>query len=502
MPRRIRLGSSRPRVRYDSPDDCCTGCCLTCCCCCCWSRSMVQRKSRIKMLWMYFLITGLIVGITVGVVFYGSVFTDFTATDMRVIDRKISHAFCDSINIDTANVKSNFAPFSAYLVDGPVEIDPIRKEKDALELTFDIQERWSYATRQFHLLSGSSAKLFCPEVTGTMDVVIMKGRSNYTRFMEDSPNYHCIGCEFARVQYSIRHSGPTTWTFPNTDEYFFVFVGHEALWADCKLDLTRSVYKTDTTASCYKVTTCEFSLSLQESNPPKQVIVKLEPDKDSTSSRYMYSTTSIQSTCVARLWVYILIFLCCPAMLCIIFSVLIYKCCSDPEEEEDDNDDDISDERSPLLWDNAPNYSAVVTEPPKYEDIIGDNRLPSYEEAVASGSTIASNITSAGGNRSGHYQSNTGQESRTNDLDNVNIIDLDSAIPAPNNNIVNTSVNTQEHSESQNSFTGVPGSVNLDQTSRVLVMNLSSDSTTNESSGGDDIESSSSDNETDDSDSD
>ncbi|XP_033760209.1 uncharacterized protein LOC117342252 [Pecten maximus] len=272
------------------------------------------------------------------------------------------------------------------------------------------------------------------------------------------------------------------------------------MWAECQLDLTRTVYKTDTSASCFKVTTCEFSLALKESYPPKQVIVKLEPDKIASGDRYMYESTSIQSTCVARLWVYILLFLCCPAIVCIILSVLIYKCCSDPEQEDEDEEEDISDERSPLLWESAPSYSAVVTEPPKYEDIMTetDDRLPSYEEAVASGSTTAENVAAAGNvgiNHSEPFQNNDIRVNRTNNLVNVN--DLISASRAPDNVVVDTSdINTQGTDDPLNSFTGVSGSVNLDQTSRVLVMNLSGDVSANDiESSDDDIEPSSSDDE-------
>ncbi|XP_060084054.1 uncharacterized protein LOC132563313 [Ylistrum balloti] len=496
MPRR-RLRARRSRVRYDSPDDCCTGCCAICCCCCCWSRSLVSRKSRIKMLWMYLLICGLLIGITVGVVFYGSLFSDFTTSDMKVVNRRLSHLFCDSVNIDTANPTSNFASFSAYLVESPLKIEPNLKESYGFELSFNFEERWSYATRQFYLLSGSSAKLFCPHVTGVMDVVIIKGKSNYTEFIRDSPNFNCIGCEFAHVTFGIRHSGTYSWTFSNTDEYFFVFISHEEMWAECDLDLARTVYQTDvSTSSCFKVTTCQFSLDLKESHPPKQVVVKLEPDKSASGNRYMYSTTSVQSTCVARLWVYILLFFCCPAIISIIFSVLIYKCCSDMEEEDDD-DDETSDEQSPLLWDSVPSYSGVVTEPPKYEDIIGDNddRLPSYEEAIASG-TVSGNPTVTGNvgiNHEEPFQNVT--VNQTSNLGHVNVIDLDTAASVPDYN-VNTTGNIQT-ADPLNSVSAVSSSVNLDETSRVLVMNLSGETSTNdlESPRVDDLESSSIDND-------
>ncbi|OWF40557.1 uncharacterized protein LOC110463631 [Mizuhopecten yessoensis] len=506
MPRR-RLRSPRTRVRYDSPDDCCTGCCATCCCCCCWSRAMVARKSRIKMLWMYVLMIGLVIGITIGVVFYGSLFTDISASDMKVIDGKLSHLFCDSVNIDTANPTSDFAPFSAYIVGTPLKIDPTHKENYGFQLSFDFHQPWTYATRQFYLLSGSSAKLFCPQVTGIMGVVIIKGQANYTEFIQDSPNYQCVGCEYAHVIYNERHSGPNSWTFSDTDEYFFVFIGQESLWASCELDLTRTAYKTDiSTSSCYKVTTCEFSLGLEESNPPKQIIVKLEPDKVASGKRYMYSTTSIQSTCVARLWVYIVLFLCCPGIVCIILSVLIYKFCADPVEDDDDDDDDISDEQSPLLWDSAPSYSGVVvTEPPKYEDIMADNdnQLPSYEEAVASGTFPAGNYGAVGNVGINHSEPLRNTDVPVNQADNlrhVSIIDVGATSRGPNQE-ANETDNTQGP-ESLNNFPEVSSSVNLDQTSRVLVMNLSDDVHTDDLvSPSDDLEPSSSDFDSDSSDS-
>lgn len=343
------------------------------------------------MLWMYLLILGLFIAVTVGVVFYGTFYTQFTVSDMKIVDdEKLSTLLCASVTLDTSNPTSDLSLFSAYLLDSPVQIDTSNRDKIGFDLTFNFDEAWSYPVRQFYFLTGSSLTASC-QTDVEMDMILIKGLKNYTIF-KNSQDHTCPSCDYAHVVFDEKHAGPKSWTFPDTDEYYFIFITHRPSWVQCTFDIERTVYNTELAiSSCLKSTTCEFSLDIAQHNPVTEIVIKLEPESEASGSRYMYSSTSVQTSCVARLWIYLLLFLGCPGVLCIILSVLIYKGCSDPvrlEEEEEDTDD----EQAPLLWDNVPQYSGtVVTEPPKYEDVVAEDNqlLPSYEEAVASG-----NVTS------------------------------------------------------------------------------------------------------------
>ncbi|OWF40556.1 uncharacterized protein LOC110463648 [Mizuhopecten yessoensis] len=370
----------RSREHPVENDDCCSVCC--CCCCSIWlylfcCRSM-KRTLRVKLLWGYMMILGLTAGVVTGLVIFGSVDTEMAISDMRVIDQKLSHIFCDSVDIESDDFESLF---DAYFMQDTPKIDPDKREIYN-ETYSQFVEQNSNVYKQFYLLAGSTVKL-TGEVDSFIDLNLISGQDNFNKYIDNGMD--CVECVLDDSGLFDRGQNHIKFDIQETGLYFFVFVSRLAdTWMELRFSLRRTVYDTsESLVHCDYSTSCVFDYDMTQTGTPVVIIHAKNSDKEHYDER----TFTITTSCVARSWLYVLIFLGIPSLLSIVISVIIIRRCSDPQPEVT-YVRQRPHERTPLLWDTV-RAPAVVVLPPKYEDIVRtDNDLPSYEEATASMSSV------------------------------------------------------------------------------------------------------------------
>lgn len=333
-----------------------------------------------KLLWVYMMILGLVGGLTTGVVLFGSTTTDMAPSDMRIVDEKLSYLFCDSVEISGYPQST----FTAYFLNSNPLIDPSRWETYN-ETYVQLVETESYVYTQFYLLAGSVVTL-TGSVDSTVELNVIRGKDNFNKFVYNN-GLHCVDCVYDEWFLYEDEDIHITMDFPDTDLYYFVFVGrHKNGWMTLQFSLQRTLYNVDDyISSCDQTSECIFDFDISNAgNLPILVIKAKSTDVDHYNEQLM----SIETSCVARSWLYVLIFFVGPTLFSIIFSIFIFRSCSDPTEEVVIPRLQPHHERTPLLW-NQSEIPAVVVLPPKYEDIVGaDDGLPSYYEATANTSGV------------------------------------------------------------------------------------------------------------------
>ncbi|XP_060084059.1 uncharacterized protein LOC132563317 [Ylistrum balloti] len=357
-------------------DDCCTACC--CCCCSLWlylfcCRSM-KRTLRMKLLWVYMVVLGLTTGVVTGVVIFGSVQTEMAMSDMRVIDKKMSNVFCDSVDIESDSFESKFDAF--FMKNTPEILPDIQKPYNESYTQF--VEQNSFVTKRFYLLTGSAVTL-TGFVKSFTELNLIRGEDNYNNYVDSGKQ--CMDCVEDSWSLLEDRDNNIHIDIEDTDVYLFVFVSSiEDTWIDMRFSLLRTVYDTSNHLDvCMDTITCVFDYDITDSKTPVVILYA----KASKKHHYDEGSIFIETSCVSRSWIFVLIFFGIPTFLSIVISIFIFRRCSDPQPEVTYNAV-RSNERTPLLWDTA-RAPAVVILPPKYEDIIGtDNDLPSYEEATTS----------------------------------------------------------------------------------------------------------------------
>lgn len=337
----------------------------------------MKRTTRVKLLWAYMMILGLITGIVTGVVIFGSVDTEMSLSDMRIVTKKLSPAFCDNVDIENQGYDSTF---DAYFMKHKPDILPDIRETYNETYSQFIEKNY-YAMKQFYLLAGSKVK-----ITGTVDSYIelnlIQGRGNLNKYLDSG--LECIDCILdSRSLFRYQDNNLLHFDIFSTEDYFFVFVSRiDDAWIDLRFSLRRTVYDTSQYLDqCTGETSCVFDYNMGNSETP----VVLIHAKPSHNDHFDENTITIRTSCVGRSWLFVLIFFGLPALLSIIISILIVYRCSEPQPEPSVTQRTRGpDERTPLLWDTV-HSPAVVVLPPKYEDIFqADDSLPSYEEATGS----------------------------------------------------------------------------------------------------------------------
>ncbi|XP_033760804.1 uncharacterized protein LOC117342701 [Pecten maximus] len=375
-------GNIRSRDHQIESDDCCVACC--CCCCSIWlylfcCRSM-KRTLRVKLLWAYMMILGLTTGVVTGVVLFGSVDTEMSLSDMRIVDRKLSSVFCDNVDIESENFDSMFDAY--FMKHKPTILPGIRETYNETYSKF-IEEK-SDVYKQFYLLTGSTVKI-TGQVDSYIELSLIRGQDNFDKYLDS--DMQCIECVLewrSMFKYGVEN---INFDIMDTDLYFFVFVSRlEDTWIDLHFRLRRTVYDTSQNIGyCPDATSCVFDFDMSTSETP----VVLIHAKASNKQHFDVEPITIQTSCVGRSWLFVIIFFGLPTFLSIILSILIISRCSDPQPQQElPQNSRYPDERTPLLWDTI-RAPAVVVLPPKYEDIVrADNNLPSYEEATSSNTSI------------------------------------------------------------------------------------------------------------------
>ena len=161
----------------------CDGCCYACCCfgcsiigilCCC---KQMSRSTRMKLLFIYLQVIGVILGVVTGVVYFGPVSNRLEPTGMKYVFRHLSPVFCEGVAIESKmwDVTSP-ETFTAYLVDMKPEIDSNKRQTYNESITKYISKD-THAYQTFYLLEGSSVRLTL--VTQSLSMLyVVQGRRN------------------------------------------------------------------------------------------------------------------------------------------------------------------------------------------------------------------------------------------------------------------------------------------------------------------------------------
>lgn len=376
------------RQREHSSDDC-EDICVSCCCCWCtlfgymFCCKKMSRNLRIRLVWIWMNVLCVVSGVLTGVVVFGPADYEFSPTDMRLIKEKSMGIFCDSVSIGTKQNGDEFSYslFSAQLLGSKPEVNESNRQIFHEKKTFflDVGEHKTYS---FYLLAGSNIK-FSSCGDSFVQLYIIKGKRNYRKWING--NMVCVECymdELDIFSESCLHEKRAVYDLDviDSDDYYFVYVNRvQETWITSQIHIDRTLYSSSNELNkCTGVITCSFDIEFWKQT---WLTVHLGDSSDTNDPDPM----TMHITCNSRTWVYLLIFLLIPTIVCLFISVCIYKFCKDPRSDEIlSGFNNFPDERTPLLSDPRRNPETGIIEPPKYEDIVrGDNfDPPPYDEAM------------------------------------------------------------------------------------------------------------------------
>lgn len=359
-------------------DDCCFGfLCLTCgyACCC---RKM-QRSTRIKILWAWLIVLSTASSVFIGCVVFAPTNQKASPSDMLPIKDNVDFLFCEKVAVSSTGYH-----FNAYVETGDLIISADKREPFS-QTTSLLVDREAYSIIPFYFLP--TTYLFIRHsVPEPIIVYVIAGVKNLQKWK----NYRtCDNCYVSKHYLFPNDSGPgSQWEQSNDirlsitkeDNYFIVYSNDniDETWVRLNLSLDRSVYDLNNSAVyCTGQTMCDIDLK----NPKDHAVIWITPSQIN-SNLADAADNNITVKCVPRIWAYLLLHGIPVLFIGICGSILMQKMCRDAD------DDDLS-ERSSLLGSSRsgsalpPTYSSVILHPPKYEDIVRDEGLPSYSEAVA-----------------------------------------------------------------------------------------------------------------------
>ncbi|XP_046328729.2 uncharacterized protein LOC124112645 isoform X1 [Haliotis rufescens] len=348
-------------------------CCLKSCCGACYFlgylfclRQMTRAK-RAQIIWTYCFALAVVGAMVCALSVFGPFEQDVTPTDMRIVNRKISTLFCDSLTLDSTS------EFSAYLLNTQPDVDTDQIQKyQQRDSVYILNGDYSYW--KFYLLEGSVMNVMsCADAN--VDLYIMKGEDNFNTWKKDNFCSDCFiqdmivtnGCQDSMDHYTLNAS--------TSDDYYFVYKNNiYDTWVTAEFRLKRTLYNTNGfTDRCLNSVNCDLDLDL-DSN---QVIVYHISDDSFPGD------LSITTTCNARPWVYVLAFAACPLFLGCVLTTFVCTCCKDPRSNGLRQIrpprrvlSRFSNERTSLL---AGRPRAEVPQPPRYEEV-DSSAPPSYEQ--------------------------------------------------------------------------------------------------------------------------
>lgn len=332
----------------------------------------MEKGTRIKILWAWLVILAATICGFLGGLVYSPFHQIAFPGDMVPIRQHVDFLFCEQVHIDSPGLE-----FDSYLVYGDLKVDK-RKTASSKEAALFIDQN-TYNYFALYLLVGSNLNLKqC--VKEFVILYLIVGQANYEQWQK---NHYCNDCYLFK-QYLDAHKdcvGEDKYFVFKTDitvedNYYIVYFNenNSETWVDVIININRSLFDlSNSSTGCIGATSCDIIL-----DGPDQTPVFLVKDYNYDVGIYNHPEFSIK--CVPRIWAYCIVFGVPVLLIGISFSVLIHKLCHSPSEGHRR----FNSERTPLLFNAAlpPSYSTVLSQPPKYEDIMRTCEPPPYAEYV------------------------------------------------------------------------------------------------------------------------
>lgn len=297
-------------------------------------------------------------------------------SDMIPVRDHVHFLFCEEVNIVSPGLQ-----FNGYVFSGDLKIDQTQTSHSSQKTALFLEEN-SYDYLAFYLLEKSTVNLkHCSELLLTFTVII--GRENFEIWKR---NQYCDNCFFDQSILVPLESckdenrfGRYSLEALTGDEYFIIYSNDnlEGDWVDMTIEVDHTIYDMqNATTSCTDATQCNIIL-----NGPGDTAVIWVMNYNYDLGQYNHPEFSVK--CVPRIWAYLLIHGFPILLIGVCISILIQRTCRDPN----DRSFNIQSERTPLLYGTTvlpPSYSAVFSQPPKYEDIVQTCEPPPYSEVLES----------------------------------------------------------------------------------------------------------------------
>lgn len=336
----------------------------------------MTNSSRIKILWMWLVLLSLLSCILLGVVVYSPDNMNVSPTDMRPIRNHVNFLFCEKVRVSS----SGFV-FNGYVANSPLQISKSREHFSQSTAIYVDGEAFNVIP--FYFLPGSNISIdHCVKMRITLYVI--KGRRDLKLWKQYRS---CDGCYLYKIDLKPNSCSYKSFVSQNNfklhiseeEEYYIVYSNEntDSVWINLFVRLNRTIYNTDMALSpCNNKLSCELELKA-----PEETAFIVVSGNDNLAS---VEKGQFTSKCVPRIWAYLLIHGILVLFLGIIGCVVIKKYCGRT---------DYDPERSPILTPGLPpTYSSVVVNPPKYEDAVTSDRLPSYAEVEACWTQNLTNI--------------------------------------------------------------------------------------------------------------
>ena len=361
--------------------DRCDDCCFKCLCdafgyifCC---RKM-KNGTRIKILWSWLIFIATCSCLLIGCVLYSSYNLMSSPSDMRQIKDHVDFLFCEKIRVTSPVFR-----FNGYISSG--KLGYAKEREDFHQVTAINVDAEAFKIVPFYFLPSTTVNIqnqICDQVT--VNVYVINGRENLRIWKE---NRYCDDCYLWQKTLdpsSDEMHSCSEWPAENTislevtgeGEFFVVYRNEDTVgaWVNLKVNINRTVYDIEQAhLHCINVNDCSFELS----NPKDTAIIWVDETEDLSGKSDVDSTMTTE--CVPRIWAYLLIHGLPVLIIGITFTLILRKVYG-----VDESDGRRITERSPLIQSELPpSYSNVILSPPKYEDIVRGDELPSYAQAVA-----------------------------------------------------------------------------------------------------------------------
>lgn len=331
----------------------------------------MKSATRIKILWTWLIVLSTASCLILGCVIFSPYEFMSSPSDMRPIRKHIDFLFCEKVK-----VTSPFFRFNGYVVSGNLEMS--RDTTEFHQNTAIDAEPEAFKIIPFYFLPSTKLNLKNQlQNPVTVRVYLIKGRENLDTWKQ---HRSCDNCFIVKkdLSYQVKSEGwldnnEISYIVTDEDEYYLVYSNEDTAmtWVDINIDINRTMYDISK-ATLYYENVNECSLELV--SPKDTALIWIHSDDDIAQS----GDTAFTTECVPRIWAYLLIHGIPVLFLGLSCSVVLQKLCRI-------QGDSGPSERSPLLdSERPPSYNSVVLSPPKYEDIVRSDELPSYAQAVAS----------------------------------------------------------------------------------------------------------------------
>lgn len=336
----------------------------------------MQRSTRIKILWAWLIVLSTASSVFIGCVVFAPTNQKASPSDMLPIKDNVDFLFCEKIQVISTGYN-----FNSYVETGDLVISANKRELFSQKTSL-FADREGYSIIPFYFLPTTNV-FIRHGVSQPIIVYVIAGVKNLQKWK----NYRtCDNCYVSKHYLFPEDSGTDSenndirLSITKEDNYFIVYSNDNIYetWVRLNLRLDRSVYDlNNATFYCVGQTICDIDLK----NPKDHAVIWITPNQINPNLADA-ADNNIAVKCVPRIWAYLLLHGIPVLFIGICGSILMQKLCRDAD------DDDLS-ERSSLLGRSRsrsnlpPTYSSVILHPPKYEDIVRDDGLPSYSEAVA-----------------------------------------------------------------------------------------------------------------------